>query len=148
MQRKAPEAKPAVASAIDFAAYRINDPEEFGRNMLKLMEEGAKVMSGLIERAEGKISPTASEVTDATKLFSEISQHWLADPTKLVEAQGNLVRDFMQLAGATTQRMLGGRSAGSGRARGRRQSFQGPGLEPQSILRLLEAILPHHHTLV
>jgi polyhydroxyalkanoate synthase subunit PhaC len=109
MQRKAPDAKPPMPVAVDFSAYRIADPEEFGRNMLKLMEEGGKVMSGLLEKAEGKVGPysTAAEVTDATKLFTEIGQHWLTDPAKLVEAQGALVRDFLQLAGATGQRMLG-----------------------------------------
>ena len=42
---------------IDLGAYRIANPEEFGRNMLRLMEEGGKVMSGLLERADGKTEP-------------------------------------------------------------------------------------------
>jgi polyhydroxyalkanoate synthase subunit PhaC len=95
---------------VDLAAYRIGNAEEFGRNMLRLMEEGGKVMSGLLERANGKLSPmsAASDLAEATKLFSEIAQHWIADPGKLVEAQSELVRDFLQLGQASVQRLMGG----------------------------------------
>ena len=77
---------------VDLGAYRIGNAEEFGRNMLRLMEEGGKVMSGLLERANGKLGPmsAASDLTEATKLFTEIAQHWVADPGKLVEAQSAL----------------------------------------------------------
>jgi polyhydroxyalkanoate synthase len=95
---------------VDLGAYRIGNAEEFGRNMLRLMEEGGKVMSGLLERANGKLSPmsAASDLAEATKLFSEIAQHWVADPGKLVEAQSELVRDFLQLGTASVQRLMGG----------------------------------------
>ena len=46
--------------------------------MLRLMEEGGKVMTGLLERSNGNGGPyqLASEVTEAAKLFAEIAQHW------------------------------------------------------------------------
>ena len=50
MQKLAPDTKKPLAAEIDLGAYRIADPELFGRNMLRLMEEGQKVMSGLLER--------------------------------------------------------------------------------------------------
>ena len=77
--------------------------------MLKLMEEGSKVMSGLLGRSNGDGGPysMASELTEAGKLFSEIAQHWMTDPARLVETQGALVRDYLQLVGATTQRTMG-----------------------------------------
>ena len=82
MQKKAPETTKPVPVEIDFSAYRIANPEEFGRNMLQLMEEGSKVMSGLLERSNGNGGPfsMASELTEAAKLFAEIAQHWMADP--------------------------------------------------------------------
>jgi polyhydroxyalkanoate synthase len=109
MQKKAPETKHPTPVVMDFGAYRIADPEEFGRNMLKLMEEGSKVLSGILERAEGKMSPfsAATEATDAGKLFAEVAQHWVTDPGKLVEKQGALVADFLQLASATSRRLMG-----------------------------------------
>jgi poly[(R)-3-hydroxyalkanoate] polymerase subunit PhaC len=110
MLKKAPESPRPIPMHVDLAAYRIGNAEEFGRNMLRLMEEGGKVMSGLLERANGKLSPmsAASDLAEATKLFSEIAQHWVADPGKLVEAQSELVGDFLQLGTASMQRLMGG----------------------------------------
>jgi poly[(R)-3-hydroxyalkanoate] polymerase subunit PhaC len=109
MQKKAPAISQPVPTEIDFGAYRVADPEEFGRNMLRLVEEGGKVMSGLLDRNNGNNGPfsLAAEVTEAAKLFTEIAQHWVADPGRLVETQAALVRDYLQLAGATAQRMMG-----------------------------------------
>jgi polyhydroxyalkanoate synthase len=98
-----------MPAEIDFAAYRVADPEEFSRNMLRLMEEGGKVMAGFLERADGKIGPlnAAAEMTDAAKLFGEVAQAWAKDPAKVASTHAALVRDMMLLAAATTQRMLG-----------------------------------------
>jgi polyhydroxyalkanoate synthase len=113
MLKKAPESPRPVPMTVDLGAYRIANAEEFGRNMLRLMEEGGKVMGGLFERANGKLSPmnAASDLTEAGKLFGEIAQHWMADPGKLVEAQGELWRDFLQLGTASLQRLMGGEAA-------------------------------------
>ena len=109
MQKKAPDSPKPVPTAIDFSAYRIANPEEFGRNMLRLLEEGSTALSGFLERSNGKTGPlsNASEITDAAKLFIEIAQSWANDPAKLAETQGHLVQGYLQLAGATSQRMLG-----------------------------------------
>jgi polyhydroxyalkanoate synthase len=149
MLKKAPESPRPVPMTVDLGAYRIANAEEFGRNMLRLMEEGGKVMSGLFERANGKLSPmnAASDLTEAGKLFGEIAQHWAADPVKLVEAQGELWRDFLRLGTASLQRLMGGEAGTRGGTGTRRQSLQGSRLEQQSLLRFLEAVLPHHHAL-
>jgi polyhydroxyalkanoate synthase subunit PhaC len=109
MQKKAPETTKPVPAEIDFGAYQVANPEEFGRNMLKLMEEGSRVLSGLLGRTNGNGGPysMASETTEALKLFAEIAQHWLADPSKVTVTQSALLRDYLQLAGATAQRMGG-----------------------------------------
>jgi polyhydroxyalkanoate synthase len=109
MQRKAPEVTKPAPVEIDFSAYRVADPEEFSRNMLRLVEEGGRVMSGFLERSNGNAGPysLATEVTEAAKLFGEIAQQWLVDPAKLAETNATLVRDYLQLAGATAQRMMG-----------------------------------------
>jgi polyhydroxyalkanoate synthase len=112
MQKFAPETKKPLPAEVDLGAYRIADPEAFGRNMLRLMEEGQKVMSGLLERVDGKTGPysAASEMTDAAKLFSEIAQPWITEPAKLVEAQGALFGAYMQLISNTAQRAMGGQA--------------------------------------
>src|SRR5215831_12819735 len=113
MLKKAPESPRPIPMSIDLAAYRIGNPEEFGRNMLRLMEDGGRVMSGLLERANGKISPmsAASDMAEAGRLFGEIAQHWVAAPGKLVEAQGELTRSFMELCSGSMQRLMGGAAA-------------------------------------
>src|SRR5262245_60593896 len=108
MQKKAPETTKPVPAEYDFAQYRVANPEEFSRNMLKLMEEGGRVLSGLLERSNGNGPYSfSSEITEAAKLFSEVAQHWMADPGKASATQSALMRDYLQLAGATAQRMAG-----------------------------------------
>ncbi|RTL71116.1 MAG: class I poly(R)-hydroxyalkanoic acid synthase [Hyphomicrobiales bacterium] len=77
--------------------------------MMQLMEEGSKVLTGFMERADAKTGPYAfaAEITEATKLFTEVANAWLGQPAKLVETQGELTRDLMQLATNTAQRVMG-----------------------------------------
>src|SRR5262249_27627437 len=98
---------------IDLGAYRIADPEAFGRNFLRLMEEGTRAMYGLLERAQRTAGPfsVANEWSEAGKLFSAVIQPWLADPLKRVEAQGARVPSYMQLMANTAQRAAGGKAA-------------------------------------
>src|SRR5262249_28780116 len=89
MQKPVPAPAKPLPTEIDLGAYRIADPEAFGRNVLHLMEEGQRVWNGFLDRARTVTGPYASatEMTEAAKLFSEIAQPWMADPTKLVAAQ-------------------------------------------------------------
>jgi len=98
---------------VDLGAYRIADPEAFGRNVLRLMEEGTKAMQGLLERAQRSSEPyaLANELMEGGKLLSAVMQPWLADPAKLIEAQGALLTSYMQLMATTTQRAVGGDGA-------------------------------------
>jgi polyhydroxyalkanoate synthase len=91
------------------AAYKIGDPEEFARNLLKLFEEGGKAIAGLIERADSKMGPysTASEFSEAAKTMTDIARHWLAEPARLAEAQSELMRGYMELWNATMRRSFG-----------------------------------------
>ena len=100
----------AADTPVDLGAYRIADPEAFGRNVLRLMEEGTKALQGLLERAQGAggAFPTGSEWMDASKLLTDIAQPWMADPARLVAAQGALFTSYMQLMANTAQRAVGG----------------------------------------
>ncbi|MCB1521987.1 MAG: class I poly(R)-hydroxyalkanoic acid synthase [Hyphomicrobiaceae bacterium] len=89
--------------------YRINDPEEFARNVLKLFEEGGRAMTSYLERADTQLSPftAASEMAEASKMMGEIAQRWWTEPAKLAEAQGSLMRSYAELWNQTVRRMLG-----------------------------------------
>jgi polyhydroxyalkanoate synthase len=102
---------PALAGgAVDLGAYRIADPEAFGRNVVRLMEEGTKALEGFLGRAQAAASPVPSlaEWTEAASLVSEVMQPWMADPARLVEAQGALFTSYMQLLSNTSLRAIGG----------------------------------------
>ena len=51
--------KPAPPQDFDWSAYTISKPEDFARNMLRLMEDGGKVMSASSGAPDGRPAPTA-----------------------------------------------------------------------------------------
>ena len=101
--------KPNDQSSPEFNSYRVNDPEEFARNVLKLFEEGGRAMTSYLERADNQMSPftAVSEANEATRMMGEIAQRWMTEPVKLAEAQGNLMRSYAELWNNTLRRMLG-----------------------------------------
>jgi polyhydroxyalkanoate synthase subunit PhaC len=109
MQRPVTAPPKPLPTEIDLGAYRIADPEAFGRNVLRLMEEGQRVWNGFLDRARTASGPYASatEMTEAAKLFSEIVQPWMADPARLVAAQAALFTKYAELMTSTTQRAMG-----------------------------------------
>jgi polyhydroxyalkanoate synthase subunit PhaC len=96
-----PETEPTV--------YTVSNPDEFVRNMLQLWAEGGRAMAGLLERADAKGGPysTASEMTEATRIMTEVAQQWMRDPTRTLEAQGELVKGYMEVWSAAMQRVAG-----------------------------------------
>lgn len=90
-------------------AFLISNPEEFARNVLKLLEEGGRAMSGLLERPDAKISAysAASEASEATKTLSDVVSIWLADPAKLAEAQTSLISSYAELWNQSLRKLMG-----------------------------------------
>jgi polyhydroxyalkanoate synthase subunit PhaC len=88
---------------------RIENPEEFARNLLKLFEGGTRAMSNLLERSDAKLSPysAASEVTEAVETAANIARIWMIDPTKLAVAQSALVRSYIDLWNNSARRLFG-----------------------------------------
>ncbi len=106
--------KSSTDSPLNLGGLPVGDLEEFTRNMLRLMEEGSKVMAGLAERSAGAGSPApgmSGEQQDAAKLMAEIAQQWMTDPNRLAEAQSELLRGYTELWGQTLSRMIGQSSA-------------------------------------
>ena len=89
--------------------YKIENPEEFARNLMRLFEEGGRAMGELLERPDAKITPfsAASEASLASQTLGEIARLWMQDPAKLVEAQGVLVRSYIELWNSSIRRLLG-----------------------------------------
>ena len=87
-----------------------NQFDALARNMVRLFDQGAKVFSTLAERTgtngNGPYG-VASEVSEAAKSLGEIARHWVAEPTKLATAQGELFKSYADLWGRSVRRFLG-----------------------------------------
>lgn len=99
----------APEQALPPTPYRISDPEEFTRNMLKLFEEGGRAMADFLERSDSRNGPysAASEISEASRTMADFWRHWMTEPAKLVEAQGTLLRSYMELWGHSMRRLMG-----------------------------------------
>jgi len=104
-----PTEKPETASLNDPMSYQISDPQEFTMNMFRLVEESSKAMSAMMSHSPDQAGPMSSthELAAASKTMGDIAQRWIADPTKLVEAQTDLVQNYVDLWANTTRRMMG-----------------------------------------
>ncbi len=87
-----------------------NQFDALARNMVRLFDQGAKVFSTLAERTgtngNGPYG-VASEVSEAAKSLGEIARHWVAEPSKLATAQGELFKSYADLWGRSVRRFLG-----------------------------------------
>ncbi|MEZ5851102.1 MAG: class I poly(R)-hydroxyalkanoic acid synthase [Hyphomicrobiaceae bacterium] len=93
----------------DWTNYKIDNPEEFMRNMLRLFEEGGQAMTELMQRADAKGGPysMATEMNEASKVLGEVISHWMTDPARAVEAQSALARGYMDVWTRSWQKMMG-----------------------------------------
>ena len=87
-----------------------NQFETLARNMVRLFDQGAKAFSTLSERSSsngGGPYSMVSEAGEAAKSLGEIARHWVAEPSKLAAAQGELFRSYADLWGRSFRRCLG-----------------------------------------
>jgi polyhydroxyalkanoate synthase subunit PhaC len=107
----------AAPSLPDISAYQVKDPVEFSRNMLRLMEEGGKVMAEMLNKQKasakvgqpGAANPLAKLVPEpeAIKTMSQLWKTFLSDPAKLTESQGELYAGYLQIWTNAMQRVAG-----------------------------------------
>jgi hypothetical protein len=109
--------------------------------LLKLFEMGTRAMSNLIERSDATLSPysAASEITEAAETVAEIAVIWSIDPTKLAEAQGALIRSYIELWSNSAWRLFG--APGEPLVKPEPSDSRFKDLVGKSLLRLLQASL-------
>ncbi|HRK19451.1 MAG TPA: class I poly(R)-hydroxyalkanoic acid synthase [Hyphomicrobiaceae bacterium] len=86
------------------------NPEKFAANMMKIMEESAKVAASIAGKsASQQTDPQAllNDASETAKVWTEIAQSWLKDPQKLAEMQSQLMTDYFKLWQQTADRMIG-----------------------------------------
>ena len=103
MQRK----NKAVAEAKS-EETQVGQWDVLARNMVRLFDEGTKVLGNLAERRNGSGPYSmATEAGEATKLLGEIARQWVSEPGKLAAAQNELFKDYAELWGRSVRRFLG-----------------------------------------
>ncbi|MDX8469614.1 class I poly(R)-hydroxyalkanoic acid synthase [Mesorhizobium sp. VK23B] len=77
--------------------YLVKDPERFALNMARMIEQAGKAASAWAEpREKGEVRDHVAEpVVDMVKTFSKLSEYWLADPQRALEAQTRLFAGYM-----------------------------------------------------
>ncbi len=100
---------PLPAAQFDWSAYMVNDPDAFARNMVRLVEEGGKAWSTILERSEkGGASPVSpTDVNEASHIVGEVVRQWFADPVRAAESQTDLLRGYFDVWNSTVRRMMG-----------------------------------------
>ena len=77
--------------------YLLRDPEAFARNMARLVEQAGKAASAWVTpREKGMAQDSINEpLADMVKTFSKLSQYWLGEPSRALEAQTRLFSGYM-----------------------------------------------------
>lgn len=89
--------------------YIVKDPEGLAVNLARAMEQLGKAASAwLAPRETGEKSDVFAEpVTDMVKTLSRVSEYWLSDPRRTLEAQTHLMGSFFEMWSRSLNRMSG-----------------------------------------
>ena len=87
--------------------YLVKDPERFALNLARVIEEAGKAAAAWAgPREKGEVRDTMAEpVTDMVKTFSKLTEYWLSDPSRALEAQTRLFSGYMNVWTNAIQRM-------------------------------------------
>ncbi len=93
----------------DIEPYVVKNPEELALNAARMIEQAGKAASAWITpREKGETTDTVAEpVADVVKTFAKVTEYWLSDPKRMIEAQTRLMSGFLGIW-ANTIRKAGG----------------------------------------
>ncbi|MEX0956051.1 MAG: class I poly(R)-hydroxyalkanoic acid synthase [Rhizobiaceae bacterium] len=89
--------------------YLVKDPERFALNLARMVEEAGKAAAAWAEpREKGEVRDTLSDpVTDMVRTFSKLTEFWLSDPSRVLEAQTRLMSGYFSIWSNAVQRLGG-----------------------------------------
>ncbi|RLP24447.1 class I poly(R)-hydroxyalkanoic acid synthase [Mesorhizobium sp. YM1C-6-2] len=101
----APE-KGDAGEAPEVEQYLVKDPERFALNLAHMIEQAGKAASAWAEpRERGEIRDSVAEpVADMVKTFSKVTEYWLSDPSRALEAQTRLFAGYLTVWGNAISR--------------------------------------------
>lgn len=99
MSKSADSGKANAGAESQVEQYLVKDPERFALNLARMVEEAGKAASAWAKpRESGEIRDSVAEpVADMVKTFSKLTEYWLADPTRALDAQTRLFSGYMNV---------------------------------------------------
>ncbi|MCC0043176.1 MAG: class I poly(R)-hydroxyalkanoic acid synthase [Brucellaceae bacterium] len=103
------KAKKSEAESAGVEQYLVKDPERFALNFARMVEEAGKAAAAWAEpREKGEIRDTVSDpVADMVRTFSKLTEYWLSDPSRALEAQTRLLSSYMSIWTSSVQKLGG-----------------------------------------
>ncbi|NMG39975.1 class I poly(R)-hydroxyalkanoic acid synthase [Chelativorans sp. ZYF759] len=97
----------AVISQVE--EYIVKDPERFALNLARMIEEAGKAAAAWAKpREKGEVRDTVAEpMADMVKTFSKLTEYWLSDPSRALEAQTRLYSGYMDVWARAVKRASG-----------------------------------------
>ena len=89
-------------------AYKIGDPAEFTRNMMRVGAQSQRLLKDFMKRQSEKSGNEPKDPLNLAGTFMELLRGMAADPAVMVEANFKLWRDYMGLWERTARVMMGG----------------------------------------
>ncbi|MEM0900585.1 MAG: class I poly(R)-hydroxyalkanoic acid synthase [Pseudomonadota bacterium] len=79
--------------------YVIKDPEQFGLNLARMVEAAGHAASAWIKPRESgdKNDAVADPLADFTSILGKVSEYWLSDPQRAIDAQTRLFSGYMNI---------------------------------------------------
>lgn len=110
MSKRPDSGKAEEDQASTVEQYLVKDPERFALNMARMIEQAGKAASAWAEpREKGEVRDHVAEpVVDMVKTFSKLSEYWLSDPQRALEAQTRLFSGYMTVWANSIQRIGAG----------------------------------------
>jgi polyhydroxyalkanoate synthase len=106
MSKAAEPGKSDAGEAPDVEQYLVKDPERFALNLARMVEQAGKAASAWAEpREKGEIRDSVAEpMADMVKTFSKLTEYWLSDPSRALEAQTRLFAGYLTVWGNAISR--------------------------------------------
>jgi polyhydroxyalkanoate synthase len=90
--------------------YLVKDPERFALNIARTIEQAGKAASAWAEpREKGEVRDSVAEpMADMVKTFSKLTEYWLSDPSRALEAQTRLFAGYLDVWSKSLHRVAAG----------------------------------------
>ena len=104
-----PEGKGRNDKQPDIDRYVVKDPDRFAINIARMMEEAGKAAAAWSRpRESGELRDSSAEpLSDMVKTFSKVTEYWLSDPSRALEAQTKLFAGYMGIWANSIRKMSG-----------------------------------------